>query len=546
MYNQIQESRKLRVVLIDDDILALSSTEDLIRDPSLNLELAGSFDNARTALLRLPKLNADLVITDIQMPQMNGLDLLQAIKKDFPNIEVLLLTAYSDFDYARKAVTFGASGYILKHELSVESLKSSLSPLMSKIETEHIHSHAHQYVIIEKLLLPPPVSEKSIEEFNDLFCPSRTPHVFYLAMVRKFQPFWVNHDDEAAAFRSQREALRERIEEKLEYIDLPKRDCVSFKYVCLPWLQGQILVFLSFSGLVSTLEQTELLHIVLRELSVAVAPPDMHINCVLASTPFQQATELYPTLKQLEECQSRCIFLGTKRIITVQELFNNDDIYSKSLIAERREFQNALTSDSSDQSFLKLKSYFDTAVKAQSVSDIHICTDGMSTLLEKRLSNVTLNNEYKEQLKGSSSAAQLWNLFEEFYNKAKMMPQHSYSPRIAEIIQIIHDFYMEDLTIHSIADKLNLNEEYLNKLFRAEVGTGFSKYLTNYRMKVACQLLRSGNLQINEVASHVGYQSSQYFSVTFHRITGYSPSDYAILDSDEFSIDESIKIPPVK
>ncbi|MDO4439005.1 MAG: response regulator [Eubacteriales bacterium] len=546
MYNQFQEIRKLRVVLIDDDILALSSAEEIIKSPALNLELVGAFDNARTALLKLPKLNADLVITDIQMPQMNGLDLLQSIKKDFPNIEVLLLTAYSDFDYARRAVSLGASGYILKHEFNVDSLKNNLAPLIAKIETEQIHNHAHQYVLIEKLLLPPPISEKSIEEFNEIFCPHKTPHVFYLALVRKFQPFWVNHDDEASTFRSQREALRERIEQKLEYINLPKTDAVTFKYVCLPWLQGQILVFLSFSGLVSILEQTELLHIVLRELSGAVAPPDMHINCVLASNPFMQASDLYPMLKQLEECQPKCIFLGNKRIISIQELNNNVKSMDKSLLTERKEFQNALTSNSSEQSFSKLKNYFDLAVKTQSVSDIHICTDGMSTLLEKRLSNVALNNEYKEELKGTSSASQLWNLFEEFYEKAKMLPKHSYSPRIAEIIQIIHEYYMEDLTIHSIADKLNLNEEYLNKLFRSEVGTGFSKYLTNYRMKIACQLLKSGKLQINEVASHVGYQSSQYFSVTFHRVTGYSPSDYVLLDLEDFSIDDISKKPPVQ
>lgn len=80
-----------------------------------------------------------------------------------------------------------------------------------------------------------------------------------------------------------------------------------------------------------------------------------------------------------------------------------------------------------------------------------------------------------------------------------------------------------DISVQDAAAQVGLNAEYLNKIFKREVGMGFSRYLTAYRMKIAKDLLSSGKFRVGEVAELVGYKSSQYFSVVFRQEVGESP-----------------------
>lgn len=103
------ERAPLRVVLVDDDQLMLESLQEMVDWQSHGCVLAGAFDNAEVVLRTLTSLMPDLIITDIQMPQMDGLTFTETVRRQSPATKVLLLTAYSDFDYARRAVELGAA-----------------------------------------------------------------------------------------------------------------------------------------------------------------------------------------------------------------------------------------------------------------------------------------------------------------------------------------------------------------------------------------------------------------------------------------------------
>lgn len=103
--------------------------------------------------------------------------------------------------------------------------------------------------------------------------------------------------------------------------------------------------------------------------------------------------------------------------------------------------------------------------------------------------------------------------------------EKSYSTRVIKVIRFIRQNYEKDISVGDAAQLLGLNGEYLNKLFKKETGESFSRYLTQIRMEKAKELLESGQFNVSEVSARTGYKSSQYFSITFRRYMGYSPSE---------------------
>ena len=126
------------VLIVDDDLLMLDELKEIIDWEKEGFNLVGFAENGIQAIECLKRKPVDFLIVDIEMPLMNGLDFINYCQKDFPHIQVLLLTAFSNFDYAKRALSMGVSDYILKHELTKELLLKSLYKMITKYQKEQI------------------------------------------------------------------------------------------------------------------------------------------------------------------------------------------------------------------------------------------------------------------------------------------------------------------------------------------------------------------------------------------------------------------------
>ncbi len=97
---------------------------------------------------------------------------------------------------------------------------------------------------------------------------------------------------------------------------------------------------------------------------------------------------------------------------------------------------------------------------------------------------------------------------------------------IIKIIEYVHTYYNEDISVLSASDQIMMSESYVNRLFREETDYTFHEYLTLYRIKKACEMLRESNVRISEVSSSVGYKDQRYFSVVFKKYMGLTPKAY--------------------
>ena len=123
-----------RVVLVDDERLILRGLSTVVPWAELGCEVAGTAHDGADGLEQIRKLRPDIVLTDIRIPNMDGLTMLAAIRSEFPEIQMSVLTAYRDFDYARQAITLGVCRYLLKPS-DLEELKDAVRQMVSRLDT---------------------------------------------------------------------------------------------------------------------------------------------------------------------------------------------------------------------------------------------------------------------------------------------------------------------------------------------------------------------------------------------------------------------------
>ena len=123
-----------RVVLVDDERLIIRGLSSVVPWKELGCEVCGTAYDGKTGLDLIRSLRPDMVITDIRMPNMDGLTMLAALHSEYPDIQTTVLTAYRDFEYARQAITLGVCRYLLKPS-DLEELKATIRLMASRLDT---------------------------------------------------------------------------------------------------------------------------------------------------------------------------------------------------------------------------------------------------------------------------------------------------------------------------------------------------------------------------------------------------------------------------
>ena len=122
-----------RVVLVDDERLIVRGLSSVVPWAELGCEVAGTAYDGQGGLELIRSLKPDIVLTDIRMPNMDGLTMLAALRSEFPRIQTSVLTAYRDFDYARQALTLGVCRYLLKPS-NLEELKEAVRTMVARLD----------------------------------------------------------------------------------------------------------------------------------------------------------------------------------------------------------------------------------------------------------------------------------------------------------------------------------------------------------------------------------------------------------------------------
>ncbi len=522
----------INVLIVDDDLATVEVIRDSLDWESLGINNVYTAYNVSGAKKILNKQNIEIIISDIEMPQATGLDLLKWVREQKYDCEFLLLTCHESFSYATDAIHYDAAAYLTK-PFDLEIMKLNIQKIVNKlIKKRNLHKNSEYGKWMEK-------------------------NIRFMKL-----DFWKQLLE--GDFQSESEILEEITERHLE-ISVDDYYCII--YTKLSNIEGDIERYRK-SVYEYVMEKSISETITGNEENDSVVK--FHTDNSLSFVTIISANQKY-SLKErckgfINKCSEQfssiitCCISDPNRLVEIpaskqklERLFyynaniNNRVFYEYEVeITDTNEIQildmkkiSTFVEDKDKTHILNyLKQTFHelTVLKRMNLYSLYLMKQEImqvvyADLMQKGIQATKLfHDEFSIQLsnRALNSAIDMirWvnYLLEKTFSYEKEIEKSA--TIIDKINQYIHDHYSEDIGRSIIAGEFFLTPEYLAKLYKKKTGIAIKAYINEYRINKAKELLRTSDKSISDIAVAVGFDNFSYFSTLFKNLTGVSPKDY--------------------
>ncbi|MBE6884592.1 MAG: response regulator [Ruminococcaceae bacterium] len=516
----------LKVVMADDRIFEMRKLKGMLDWSLYGMEIVGEASNGREAFNLCLNERADILITDIKMPVMDGLDLARALSAAMPDIKIILLSAYSDFQYARQAIELNICGYLLKPYNELE-LTEALSRAVAEIsEQEHRRRQEKNYnnlfssnlAVLRESLLYETITSPNVDEM-DFWSKAST---FGLQLEDDFFSLMLINPGHSTLFRHGRSKKRE------ELISIFKPLLAQY-FRCFYILpdSGECLLLLNIDGNLSDTQMQEMLSVVsstlFKELTAAGYHP--HLKCSSIGYGVTSWPRLYNELTENQtdfEPDSLSIDSLYRRYKELEpELFAAVLQKNAALSIKTLSELLARASESGFTAAHLLKiclSAYSEAERLRQTENIPSTPNGkIDTSTEDLLSLNTVKDV----------ADWLTNLLTKLEQQIFSLEKSRNHKKIDLVLSIIHNQYSDpNLNLLNISAQVYFSPNYLRTIFKEITGKSFSSYLTEYRIEKACDLLKDPARKIADIPEAVGLSNNSHFYLLFKKTTGCTPGEY--------------------
>lgn len=529
----------LKVFLVEDEFVVREGIKNNIDWQSHGYEFCGEASDGELAFPMIQKLKPDIVITDIKMPFMDGLVLSRLIKKELPWIEIIILSGYEEFEYAKEAIKIGVAEYLSK-PISGEELLREVDTLAVKIEEKKRERE---------------LSQKYNREMEEYFLQERRNLFQYLVTGAKSVPELLdiagrlNLDISAMWYNIVLIKIESRSHAQNEYsnglIEIEQRlkdlEDDSHQLLFDRNLEGRALLFKADS-----LEELDGLQNGYLQAMEAILNEYTDIRYFGGvgeavnrlrelPTSFENASRAFAHRYLMSES---CILRSGEqdgRSYLENEEFNISNVNPKQIDRSRvREFLK-LGDREETKYFVEefFKDLGSNAVKSNMFRQ-YIAIDVYFCVLEF-IEELQLPREELENLEVTPSVLQsvettlqyVIKIIEKTLELRESAATNRYGDIVDELKQYIEKNYADDeLSLNLLAAHVNFSPNHLSKIFSQQTGSTFIKYLTDFRMNKAKELLRCTGKRSSEISMDVGYKDPHYFSYLFKKTQGMTPTQY--------------------
>lgn len=463
------------ILIVDDKKLDRDGICFLIKQNNLPLNTFTAA-NGEEALNLLDRQHFDILLTDIRMPSMTGLELIKESKKRYDDLKFIIFSSYGDFEYAKTAINIGIEDYLLK-PVKINEFTDCLRKILAELFEKRNEEASHN--IFEMIF----DSEKPAKTFS--------PVSGYLFLIDFVYPYY-NHKN------PQHELPK-------DFINVPLNE-----YQCLiitPDCQ-------SAQNFISDLCE-EFSKVDNRYL----------ITCGGAFENVAELREIFHAVERYSDSKfyltkSEIAYLDNQTVqsekTAVRQIFTSCSEIAKQV--KRHQFESA--DKLLHELFARLQANRNipiVVIKSASTELAYECLMLDNDISDDFAAVLTQINE-------SNSIEELNNIVSEIIHRNE--GDNSNVLTIQMAIEIIHQNYMKDLRLESVARQVFLSPCYFSALFKRTTGISFLKYLTTYRVEKAMDLLRSTQMRVGEICENVGYSNRSYFCNIFRNYCGMTPNQY--------------------
>ncbi len=519
-----------QVLIVDDEPIVKIALRSMIDWESLGFHICATTSNGEEALEMADRFHPDLMICDLKMPVMDGIDLIKTAKERKMDCEFLVISNYEDFNYVRTALVLGASDYILKVSISPEELTSQLQKIKSKLEEKQAQAQKEPEDSVETSLL----HQERHAAWREFFTHKSYPLEHLLSItgidVSDLGPLalceisfdWYVQQLETLP---DTDLIRNTLKNALEHYD--RRRIIFFSpsntLIVLP--QKELEQHQStITGLSARIEQLFRYYMPVSPAIICQDGLSDLLEARKAYHHFQDLLDLsfYRTLGQIhaDDYQLTTTVPDVSYKDLVSEILDHTD---ETCLAYASERIHGLLQKCCDRNVMpsKLIQYF-----VRFLSELEYRLTDVSAAAHDMIA------ESFEHIRNDVTLEELERHLEEVLKTVftpadtRSAATEQYSAEVLQSLSYIQDSYSKKISLASVADHVGLSSGYLCRIFKDETGVSINSYINNLRMTRAGELLADKNSYIKEVAISVGFEDQLYFSRLFKRYYGVTPSEY--------------------
>lgn len=529
----------LKLMIVDDELLMRIGIRSMIDWESHGFKIVAESANGKEALEAAHQVLPDLIITDIKMPVMDGLQLIRETSKTLTKCKYIIVSNFDELGYVKEALRLGAVDYLIKSEITPELLVELLMNVKNKCEA----SGENDNTTTMKLDMTQSLRHLKESFFKDLISGLLDEN----EATTKIKQLQITLQPEKLIilkFRIDQFALiRKKYVEKDER--LLRFSVLNILEEVIPrkW-NKEIVIESSSEYLVITnvpAAEMETNYTELKKLCSNIQKTMKDFMNISITVGGSSIVESYRSIRTAYQEADRALhysfFVGNGCILFYDEVRTDIgdplDLSYATIINEEHEMVLSSALDSNNEEKLTLffnrfrKELTDKKASERTVRESYIrLTENISAYLITRY-RLQADLPY-EALFTANTWDQVHQIVLEYAKNGlnverKSTEQQNYTDLA---VDMINRYYAENISLQSVANQINVNPSYLSRLFKQEKGENFISYLTRVRIERAKTFLESGQYKIYEVADKVGYHNYTYFSKIFKKVVGVSPEEY--------------------
>lgn len=500
----------MRMIIVDDDVQIREGMRDGIDWADIGIDSVDCFGNVQEALEDMKMRRADIVITDIKMPGMSGIDFLKLIRETDADIRVILISGYADFQYAQEGLRYGARDYILKPIKARELIRvvqdTAEEIRMNRRSTQE--QEIAQEVNREKFITD--ILEGKLKDRN----------ILKENMNRYFQKDLGNYI--LLAVIETGNETGKSVEERLRESD----DADNGKYFVYRTDEGRLLLICAASN--STIYNVNLQYSLLQEILAAGAK-------IAGISEVHAIEEIRTAYQESLKCMNLAFIKGKTGAYIYQE---RDYTERKPFDREQlqRELVKLLEKGEEHECFSWFEQFLNNTIEngmTDKAEMIQLICENLIYLKARMASGGTVHEELmpetiREQLGAAEflwECVDIWKgIYQSFFDLSKGMNTAQYPPDIQEAVNFVYGHYREHISARTVAEHVGKSENYFRTYFKNTTGIALKDFINNCRIDQAERLLKHSNMYVYEIGEQVGFQDYAYFTKVFKKIKGYSPA----------------------
>lgn len=505
------------VMIVDDEYLAREGMKKTIQWEQYGCEICGEACNGQEGIDNAKKLWPDIVITDIKMPIIDGLKMIQEIQKFLPYTKYIVITGYDEFEYARGAIKLNAVDFILK---PIEE-KELISAIVKTVENINIINKELSEKK-EKFILS--VFKGKITEENIILNDANKYGIrcgkVYVILVENEQYESLIEKREIKKLYYTNICIRKMFEENLNHI------------VFITDIEEKEIIILYNGNFNLNVNQLKLIQRRLLKESGLCTTIGIS-NC-------KSISKAYSAFLEAEVSVRNKLYMGKGSIILYNDTATAKADIKKLLSIEKKNLfskMQALDMPNIDKQLKYI--YFDVFNKNKILeNDVKQFTIEVILNVAHIISGYSMDLEIiaGENFNVYESVAKL-NTINEIYNLVKGIISVALNSvkeinilasesGIKDAVEYVKLHYHEDISLKDVANSVYLSESYLSRGIKKLLGINFVEYLTKLRVEKAMEYMKDPNIKVTDIAQKVGYSDYRYFTHIFKKQTGYTPSKW--------------------